>query len=81
MSTKDTPTATIDRIFDLLAEGLPLSDPELDIAQGIAQAALDTGRLMGSRGVVLKSWAAQQLTALELVESYRSFGSNPPARG
>jgi len=65
------PSHIVDRIFDTLANGNPLSVEEVEVAQAVAQVALDTARLMGKRGVVLGAWAAQQLSLMEILDANR----------
>ena len=65
------PSHVVDRIFDTLANGNPLSVEEAEIAQAVSEVALNTARLMGKRGVVLGAWAAQQLSLLEIFDANR----------
>lgn len=65
------PSQVVDRIFDALVNGNPLSDEEIEIAQTVSQVALDTAKLMGKRGVVLGAWAAQQLSLIEIFDANR----------
>lgn len=65
------PSHVVDRIFDTLANGNPLSVEEAEIAQTVSEVALNTARLMGKRGVVLGAWAAQQLSLLEIFDANR----------